>query len=170
MSVSFLYRGLQTLRILALGDQKVHDQYGSIKRTVQNNSVMCHSLWRCARPILLWQWNSEKRKLLWIMRHLREKWLWKLPCKCIFPAWWCFTTNESWRQGLFRDIFRENWIGKFGPENWPARWPDITPPDIFSWGYVRNRVFKTSVNSVTQLIRRTTGAIRSMTQEIINKV
>ncbi len=31
---------------------------------------------------------------------------------------------------ILRDIFEENWIGKYGPENWPARSPDITPTDF----------------------------------------
>ncbi len=39
------------------------------------------------------------------------------------------TIHEA--RDLLINIFGENWIGKHGPENWPARSPDITPPDFF---------------------------------------
>ncbi len=54
-----------------------------------------------------------------------------------------FTENELFLQDdapphmshdardLLRDIFGENWIGKYGPENWPTRSPDLTPPGFF---------------------------------------
>ncbi len=32
---------------------------------------------------------------------------------------------------FLRDTFGENWIGKYGPENWPAKSPDLTPPEFF---------------------------------------
>ena len=71
---------------------------------------------------------------------------------------------------LSRDIFGDNWIGNYGPENWPARSPDITPPVFFVCGCVKDRVFTILVNYVIQLKRRITGAIRSITQGIFNKV
>ena len=37
---------------------------------------------------------------------------------------------------LLGDLFGENWIEKFGPKNWPARSPDLTPPDFFLYGRV----------------------------------
>ncbi len=52
---------------------------------------------------------------------------------------------------LLRDIFGENWIGKFGPENWPTSLPDLTPLDVFVWRSDKDRVFKISANYLTQL-------------------
>ena len=78
------------------------------------------------------------------------------------------TSHEA--RELLGDIFGENWIGKYGPQNWPARSPDLTPPDFFLWGYVKDRVFRSSVNNLTQLKRRITRAVRSVTPEMIKKV
>ena len=67
------------------------------------------------------------------------------------------------------DIFDQNWIGKYGPTNWPARSPDLTPLDFFLWGYVKYQVFKTPVQSITPLKRRITPAISNVTQDMITK-
>lgn len=44
-----------------------------------------------------------------------------------------------------------HWIGKGGPINWPARSPDLTPPDFFLWGYLRERVYRRNPLTVAQL-------------------
>ncbi len=71
---------------------------------------------------------------------------------------------------LSRDSFGENRIGKYSPENWPARSPDFTPLVFIVLRYVKDREFKTPVNNLTQLKRRITRAIRSITQEFIDRV
>ena len=37
--------------------------------------------------------------------------------------------------------FPGRWIGRRGPVEWPARSPDLTPPDFFLWGVLKPRVF-----------------------------
>lgn len=32
----------------------------------------------------------------------------------------------------------ETWIGKYGTIRWPPNSPDLTPPDTFLWGYLKN--------------------------------
>ena len=73
-------------------------------------------------------------------------------------------------RALLNEIFPNSWIGKYGPHNWPPRSPDLTPPDFFLWGYVKDKVFRTPVQNVTQLKRRITQAIRSVTQEMLQNV
>jgi hypothetical protein len=41
--------------------------------------------------------------------------------------------------------FPGRWIGRTGPIPWPPRSPDLTPPDFFLWGYVKDKVFATPV-------------------------
>ena len=36
-------------------------------------------------------------------------------------------------------IFDEKWIGRGGPVAWPPRSPDLTPPDYFLWGFVKEK-------------------------------
>ena len=43
------------------------------------------------------------------------------------------------RQAM-NEIFDEKWIGRGGPVAWPSRSPDLTSPDYFLWGFVKERV------------------------------
>lgn len=38
--------------------------------------------------------------------------------------------------------YPEKWIGRGGPVPWPPRSPDLTSPDFFLWGYVKDVVFR----------------------------
>jgi hypothetical protein len=38
--------------------------------------------------------------------------------------------------------FGEHWIGRGGPIPWRARSHDLTPPDFFLWGAIKERVFR----------------------------
>ncbi len=78
-----------------------------------------------------------------------------------------YTIHEA--RALLRVMHGEKWIEKYGPENWPARSSDTTPPDIFVCRYAEDMALKTPVNNLTQLKRRTTEALRSKALEIKNK-
>ncbi|KAJ4429534.1 hypothetical protein ANN_21703 [Periplaneta americana] len=42
--------------------------------------------------------------------------------------------------------FPARWIGRGSPYiTWPARSPDLTPPDFFLWGFVKDQVYRTPV-------------------------
>ncbi|KFM74800.1 hypothetical protein X975_15826, partial [Stegodyphus mimosarum] len=43
------------------------------------------------------------------------------------------------------DHFTGRWIGQGGPIPWPPRSPDITPLDFFLWGFVKDNVYRRSV-------------------------
>jgi hypothetical protein len=47
--------------------------------------------------------------------------------------------------------FPNRWIRRDGPITWLPRSPDITPLDIFFWGYVNNQVFRSKFGSVVEL-------------------
>ncbi len=94
----------------------------------------------------------------------------KFPENALFHQEGAPPHTSHYARDLLRDIFGENWIGKYGPENRPAISPDLTPLDLFVWGYVKYRVFRTPINNLTRLKRRTTAAIRSITQEMIDRV
>lgn len=50
--------------------------------------------------------------------------------------------------------FPNRWIGRLGPIRWPPRSPDLTPLDFFLWGYVKERVFRTTVDNLHELRNR----------------
>ncbi|PNF22912.1 hypothetical protein B7P43_G13904 [Cryptotermes secundus] len=48
-------------------------------------------------------------------------------------------------------VFPQLWFGRRGPVEWPARSPDITPPDLFLWGYLKDKVYANPIDSVKHM-------------------
>jgi hypothetical protein len=51
-------------------------------------------------------------------------------------------------------------IGRGGPIPWPARSPDLTPPDFFLWGAIKERVFRERPTAGDNMRERLTAAFR----------
>jgi len=64
-------------------------------------------------------------------------------------------------------IFPNRWIGRDGPTPWPLRSPDITPLDFFLWRYVKDKVFSTPVQDITNLKARITDAFVTITEHML---
>jgi hypothetical protein len=56
--------------------------------------------------------------------------------------------------------FGENWIGRGGPISWSARSPDLTPPDFFLWGAIKQRVFRERTTTRDNMRERLIAAFR----------
>lgn len=65
--------------------------------------------------------------------------------------------------------FPENWIGRRGPVEWPARSPDLTPPDFFLWGHIKNFVYKEPVTSEEDVMGRLHEAFATIDEEMVAK-
>ena len=52
--------------------------------------------------------------------------------------------------------FPDRWIGWDGPPPCPPWSPDMTSLNIFLWGFVKTRVFRTPVNDIPELRDRIT--------------
>ena len=71
------------------------------------------------------------------------------------------------------------WIGRGGPIEWPARSPDLTSLDFFLWGYMKQLVYETPVNSREDLaaridvaavkIRETPGVFENVRQSMLRR-
>ncbi|KOC67901.1 hypothetical protein WH47_12231 [Habropoda laboriosa] len=48
---------------------------------------------------------------------------------------------------------KNKWIERGGPESWPLRSLDCSSCDFFLWGYLKQIVYRTPVESVTELRR-----------------
>ena len=44
--------------------------------------------------------------------------------------------------------FPARWIGRAAPMKWPPRSPDLTPLDIFAWGFIKSDVYQVTINSI----------------------
>jgi hypothetical protein len=63
---------------------------------------------------------------------------------------------------LLNREFNGRWIGRGGLINWPARSPDLTSPDFFLWGYLKDKVYEkipTTREDMIQRIRNACAAI-----------
>lgn len=65
------------------------------------------------------------------------------------PPHWTLRVRD-----FLTNTFREPWIGRNGPVLWPPRSPDLTPLDFFLWGYMKDLVYSTPIESREQLIDR----------------
>ena len=61
------------------------------------------------------------------------------------------TRARMWLQqdgGIVRDFLNERfnirWIGRRGPVAWAPRSPDLTSPDFYLWGFLKNTVYRTA--------------------------
>ena len=73
-----------------------------------------------------------------------------------------------------RDWLDENfpgrWIGRRGPLEWPPRSPDLTPPDFFLWGVVKDIVYANKPRSVVDLKQEIRAAVGGIPLELCAKV
>jgi hypothetical protein len=52
---------------------------------------------------------------------------------------------------------------------WPARSPDMTPPDFFLWGYLKDRVFARSPRDIPELKEIIKEEFDTIPQDMIQK-
>ena len=78
------------------------------------------------------------------------------------PHFSCFATD------VLNERFPDAWIGRGGPIPWPHRSADLSPLDIFLWGYIKNIVFAEKMN-IQHLQDRITSAIETITRDMIQK-
>lgn len=56
------------------------------------------------------------------------------------------------------------WYGKYGTVRWPANSPDLTPPDTFLWGFLKNKVYKDRPATILDLQNRIQNAVDYVNQ------
>lgn len=63
---------------------------------------------------------------------------------------------------LLSKIYDNRWIGRGGPQPWPARSPDLNPIDFFLWGYLKLLVYTTRVKNKDDLRNRIVDGCNSI--------
>jgi hypothetical protein len=53
---------------------------------------------------------------------------------------------------------------------WPPRSPDLTPPDYFLWGYLKQVVYSNRPQTIKDLKQNTEVVISNISQETLKKV
>ena len=71
---------------------------------------------------------------------------------------------------FLRSIFPGKVISRFGDVPWPARSPDLTSPDFFLWGYLKEKVYASPIHSIDELKERIREEVRNVSQETLQHV
>ncbi|XP_066141312.1 uncharacterized protein [Euwallacea fornicatus] len=62
------------------------------------------------------------------------------------------------------NTFPRRWIGRGNdaPVQWPPRSPDLTPCDFFLWGFLKSKVYSTSIDHIQELHNRIFNAVNDV--------
>ena len=53
-------------------------------------------------------------------------------------------------------------ISRFGDIAWPARSPELTVPDFFLWGFLKDRVFQWRIMTIQELKQATVDEVAAI--------
>lgn len=71
---------------------------------------------------------------------------------------------------LLQEMFPGRLISKFGDITWPANSPDLTAPDFFLWGYLKEKVYERRPNTIQELKIRILEEINNIGAELLKRV
>lgn len=71
---------------------------------------------------------------------------------------------------ILREIFGKRIISKNSEFNWPPRSPDLTAPDFFLWGYLKNRVYINKPKTIQDLKDNIKAEIQTLRPETLRTV
>ena len=66
-----------------------------------------------------------------------------------------------------REKFPGKVISKKGDVEWPARSPDLNPPDFYLWGYLKEDVFRSTPRTLPELKANIVDAVRRVSTETL---
>ena len=75
----------------------------------------------------------------------------------------CFVTD------VLNERFPDDWIGRGGAIPWSSWSPDLSPLDVFLWGYMKNTVYAKKIRNIQHLQERITSAIETLTRDMFQK-
>ena len=61
-------------------------------------------------------------------------------------------------------------ISRFGDIAWPARSPDLTVPDFFLWGFLKDRVFQWLIMTIQELKQAIVDEVAAIDEDLRRRV
>ena len=61
-------------------------------------------------------------------------------------------------------------ISRFGDIAWPARSPDLTLPDFFLWGFLKDRVFRRRIITIQELKKAIVDEVAAIDGDLRKRV
>ena len=69
-----------------------------------------------------------------------------------------------------KDHFKSRIVSRRTTVGWPPHSPDLSPPDFYLWGFLKDRVYKNTPQTLPALKSNITREIRAITGETLKKV
>jgi len=63
-------------------------------------------------------------------------------------------------RNFLNETFPNQWIGRRGEIEWPARSPDLTPLDFYLWGYLKDKVYENKPENIEDLKAKIVNEMR----------
>ena len=57
-------------------------------------------------------------------------------------------------------------VRSFGDIAWPARSPDLTVPDLFLWGFLKDRVFRRRIVTIQELKQAIVDEVAAIDEDL----
>ncbi len=67
-------------------------------------------------------------------------------------------------------VFPNRWIGRQGTVEWPPRSPDLTPLDYYLWGFLKDKVFRTTCENIQEMENRILNNCLIPDEEVFGRV
>ena len=74
----------------------------------------------------------------------------------------CHTSNESMAE--IESFFDDRFISK---ALWPPRSPDLSPPDIFLWGALKQKAYANKPRTIQELENNTRREIAAISEDVL---
>ena len=71
---------------------------------------------------------------------------------------------------VMNEIYDEKWIGRGSPVAWSPRSPDLTSPNYFLWGFVKERVMAVAPSMTDDMKERIRRACIEITPQMLAEV
>lgn len=69
------------------------------------------------------------------------------------------------------DNYHQQWIGRGSPlVEWAPRSPDLNVLDFFAWGFIKNVVYQTPLETIRELEQRIRNAVQQITPQMLQNV
>ena len=65
---------------------------------------------------------------------------------------------------------RVTYVRNFGDIAWSARSPDLTLPDVFLWGFLKDRVFRRRIMTIQELKQAIVDGITAIDEDLRRRV
>lgn len=70
-------------------------------------------------------------------------------------------------RNFLNNRYANKWIGRGGPIAWPPRSPDLTSPDFFLWGFLKNVVYERAPTTRADMIVRIRNACERIPRNVL---